>query len=374
MDILYTNYSLDKIAWIENLDGLGTFGPERIIAQTNYPYRIVATDLDSDGDIDILAKLYNSSFDDRIVWYENTDGQGNFSSEIHITTRDFDGWTISTMDIDNDGDMDIVSSYPEEIFANAHKLVWHENTDGQGTFSEAQEIYQFEFLLSAWTRIVNIVPTDVNGDGKTDIIVETKNADVADYIYWFESIDELGTFSLPQFIMVREPSLSSLQSYDLDSDGDNDLLISFFGAATSISWFENTDGQGNFGPKRIISTQVDGASDARAVDFNGDGQIDVVSSSAFDDKIAWYENTDILDVTDYSLKKMVLYPNPTNGWITINIEATISKIEVYNVIGQMINAVRNTKEIDLSNANSGIYFLKIESENGYTEVHKVVKH
>ena len=36
---------------------------------------------------------------------------------------------------------------------------------------------------------------------------------------------------------------------------------------------------------------ADGASSAFAIDLDGDGDIDVLSASWYDDKIAWYENT-----------------------------------------------------------------------------------
>ena len=39
-----------------------------------------------------------------------------------------------------------------------------------------------------------------------------------------------------------------------------------------------------------ISTSADGAYDVHAVDVDGDGDMDVLSTSHQDDKIAWYEN------------------------------------------------------------------------------------
>ena len=40
----------------------------------------------------------------------------------------------------------------------------------------------------------------------------------------------------------------------------------------------------------MISTNADGASSVYAIDVDGDGDIDVLSASQNDDKIAWYEN------------------------------------------------------------------------------------
>ena len=40
-------------------------------------------DVDGDGDVDVLSA---SVFDSKIAWYENTDGKGNFGPQQVITT------------------------------------------------------------------------------------------------------------------------------------------------------------------------------------------------------------------------------------------------------------------------------------------------
>ena len=40
----------------------------------------------------------------------------------------------------------------------------------------------------------------------------------------------------------------------------------------------------------VISTSADGAHDVSIGDVDGDGDLDIVSASATDDTIAWYEN------------------------------------------------------------------------------------
>ena len=42
-----------------------------------------AADVDGDGDLDVLSA---SATDDKIAWYENMDGQGNFGPQHMITT------------------------------------------------------------------------------------------------------------------------------------------------------------------------------------------------------------------------------------------------------------------------------------------------
>ena len=51
-------------------------------------------------------------------------------------------------------------------------------------------------------------------------------------------------------------------------------------------------GQGSFGSQQVIITEADYATSVYAADLDGDGDMDVLSASSLDDKIAWYENTD----------------------------------------------------------------------------------
>jgi len=64
----------------------------------------------------------------------------------------------------------------------------------------------------------------------------------------------------------------------LSSTANNDQII----------WYEN-DGTHNFSPT-IISTNADNAQAVHTDDLDGDGDVDIVSASLFDHKIAWYEN------------------------------------------------------------------------------------
>ncbi|MCI4649687.1 FG-GAP-like repeat-containing protein, partial [Phaeodactylibacter sp.] len=75
---------------------------------------------------------------------------------------------------------------------------------------------------------------------------------------------------------------------DLDGDGDMDVLSASFND-NKIAWYENLGG-GNFGPQQVISTIMNGTLSVHAADLDGDGDVDVLSASGYDDKVAWYEN------------------------------------------------------------------------------------
>ncbi|MCR9100369.1 MAG: VCBS repeat-containing protein [bacterium] len=75
---------------------------------------------------------------------------------------------------------------------------------------------------------------------------------------------------------------------DLDGDGDMDVLSASFND-NKIAWYENLGG-GSFGPQQVISTIMNGTLSVHAADLDGDGDVDVLSASGYDDKVAWYEN------------------------------------------------------------------------------------
>jgi hypothetical protein len=75
---------------------------------------------------------------------------------------------------------------------------------------------------------------------------------------------------------------NSVFAADVDADGDLDVL-SASRDDDKIAWYENTDGVGGFGTQRVISTAADGTHSVFAADLDGDGDPDVLSASANDD-------------------------------------------------------------------------------------------
>lgn len=131
IDIASIQVANDTVAWSENMDGLGTFGPLRIIANNlDTPARVFTADLDNDNDMDVLAAAIAG---DRIVWYENEDGLGNFSSEKIISIQTDNPTSVFAADLDNDGDHDVLS-----VSIADDKIAWYENFTilGVDTFNQ----------------------------------------------------------------------------------------------------------------------------------------------------------------------------------------------------------------------------------------------
>ncbi|MEL6812656.1 MAG: T9SS type A sorting domain-containing protein [Bacteroidota bacterium] len=362
-DLVYLENNPKRFGWFENLDGLGNFGTEQIILEEvgDFIMSVDVNDMDGDDDLDLILTRTNT-FTDKITWYENLDGQGSFGQEIILFDNLIQLHSPVLADIDGDDTVDIVTSHEN---LGPAKLVWYKNL-GNGNFDDAAEIHQFVFLHSDWTSIYDIQLADLNTDGRKDIAITAHHDDLGTSYHWFENLDNQGNFGpiqdLTKYSLFR----------DLDNDGDNDILAGNF-FYSRIYWVENTDGLGNFSIERTISTAVIFLRDLDIADFNGDGLVDVVSASVLDDKIAWYENTGILNTPNNSVLQPTVYPNPTKDKISIWPYQQIDEITVFNQFGQRIPVIGNNNLIDLTSAKSGLYFLLASFQNGRSRTYKVIK-
>ncbi len=265
----------NRVAWYENLDGQGSYSKQKTFSTyADWATSVHASDLDGDGDMDVL---FSSFENDKIAWFENLDGQGTFGLEQIITTDVSFAIDVYVSDLDGDGDMDVLSASE-----NDNKIAWYENTNGQGLFGLPQVI------TTSAEKAVSVHAEDLDGDGDMDVISASRDDDK---IAWYENTDGLGSFGPQQVVTTTADGANVTLSEDIDGDGDMDIISASFGD-DKIAWYENTDGQGSFGPEQIITTLADGVHSAYVVDLDNDGDIDVLSAAALGKKIAWHENTD----------------------------------------------------------------------------------
>jgi hypothetical protein len=279
-DVFTTSINDDELAWHENTDGTGTFGPAQVFTSSEDAIRsIFPADLDCDGDVDLLAAAV---FNNSITWYENTDGMGTFSTPTTITTLASGSTGVYAADFDNDGDLDVLGGSQTD-----NEMAWYENTDGNGTFGPQNVISNLA------TSVQRVFAADIDGDGDQDAIGTRANN-----IIWFENTDGAGTFGPFQVISDAASTPADVFAADVDGDGDMDVLHASI-ISDTFAWHENTDGQGTFAPQWVITNSADFARTIFAADIDGDGDTDVVGGSATDDTVAWFENQTIHRSADH---------------------------------------------------------------------------
>jgi hypothetical protein len=111
--------------------------------------------------------------------------------------------------------------------------------------------------------------------------------------------------------------------------------------------------------------------------YNGQ-QIYIAFVMIQDDGDNWYiDNVNVtgtLGTADFNGNfKASLYPNPTNGILNVDTDEAIEKIEVFGILGNLLNTEINTKTVDLTGFPNGFYLVKIKTVAGNVVIKKVMK-
>jgi hypothetical protein len=268
--------SVGQVVWYKNTDGMGTFSSKLPVASgalVGQARTVCAADFDGDLDLDVLV---GSPSNNEIYWYKNTDGLGTFGPALLVTTA-LVPYAAHAADVDGDGDMDVISTALGD-----NTIGWNENLDARGTFGPRQ------IITSVVNQAVSITTADIDGDTDLDLL----SASIVDNtIAWYENLDGDGTFGPQQVITTLAKQAIMVAAGDIDGDLDIDVL-SASQEDDEISWYENLDGAGTFGPQIIINMVINGASSALPVDMDFDGDLDVLTSGQNDDSVSWFENMD----------------------------------------------------------------------------------
>jgi len=338
----------DQIVWFMN-DGLGNFSSKIIVTdQIDAGHCVFASDLDGDGDNDVLSA---SVYDDKIAWYEN-DGNGNFSAQQIISSTTEGASTVYASDIDGDGDNDIIAGGAWD-----NTLSWYENIDGIGTFGT-------ENLISTTVDLIQFAYTaDLDGDFDQDVYFAAMGNNK---IAWFQN-DGNGNFG-SQHLIDYETDATDVFAQDFDNDNDLDIVSTADQGV--LSWFEN-NGFGEFSEQIVISNNNNRS--VYSADINGDNKYDILTASFYQQKLSWYENTGTASISHNIILDFSIYPNPANKYLIFQSDNVIKELIIFNSLGQNSISVSKTNRIDISYLNSGVYFVKATDINGNIRVKKVIK-
>lgn len=273
LDLMSSHGRDAAVRWRENIDGKGSYSDERSIEPRSWSAgRILAVDVDLDGDLDVVATLF---IEGTTAWYENLDGRGQFGDARVIHSQETANAIVSS-DLDGDGDADMV-------VALESRLVSFINQDGKGTFGEPRP------MLSPAARSIALELADIDGDGDMDCAYGAYLT-----LAWIPNVDGRGTFGAVNEIEKRPfgPYVDNVFARDIDRDGDQDLLYTrWYVFQKEFAWYPN-DGTGRFGPIQLIEYIEWGLNrnDATMADVDGDGDDDLIVADYVETKVRWFPN------------------------------------------------------------------------------------
>ncbi len=277
----------DRIAWFRNqtpTDPALPWAEDGIAGSGVTADAIVIADIDGDTFADIVAAR---PADNRISLYRNlgvAPPERPSFIEVVISNTAVEASAIFVADVNADGLPDVLSAS-----AGDDKIAWHENLlPRRGDGLPFTEHVVTESALGA----SSVAAADMNGDGKIDIVAASADDDtIAVYLRDDESPDTAPEFEAPGVVADDAEGARSVVVVDLDDDGDQDILAASTDDNT-IAWYESDGVDPPTFLEHVISENALGARSVVVADMDDDGDLDVVSASGRDNKIAWYVATE----------------------------------------------------------------------------------
>ncbi|MCG2461628.1 VCBS repeat-containing protein [Flavobacteriaceae bacterium F89] len=381
------------VVWYENPGDGNSNWKSYEIGKTNHPAdRLAIADLDGDAKADIIVteeRYPGLEPDANLFWYKQPMDRADEWKRIRIVTQ-YSMNNLDVKDMDHDGDMDIVTSEHKgpglelQLWRNNGKGVFVKKVldtgkeshlgaqvkdmDGDGDLdivSIGWDQYQKVHLwrndeISKETRNWKLYSTskgdmavpnsgnqqtaslvvDADKDGIMDFFIAERTA--APALTWYRHIDN----GWERYVVEDGPLLieAGSASYDIDGDGDQDIVFGGESGSNEVWWWENP--YPNFNPKvpwNRYTIKKSGANkhhDQLFGDFDGDGEQELVFWNQGAAALILAEiPADPKNVDEWQLQTIYRYSNDSEmeplvgingypGWQTVNEHEGLFKIDI----------------------------------------------
>ena len=291
-DVLSASFGDPYLAWYEQVPGgpgeAPSFNTHVITTPAAGVQSVFAADIDGDGDTDVLSASFS---DGAIAWHEQIPGApGEAPTFVRhvVTTMAIGAREVYAADVDGDGDTDVLSASELD-----DTVAWYEQVPGPPGEGLS---FTRRVITTEANGANSVFAIDMDGDGDTDVLSASAFDDT---IAWYQQVPGGPTTTRPRpppsfirrVITTQADNVLSVFASDIDGDGDTDVLSASSNDDT-VAWYQHVPGAPGEPPtfvRRVITAQADGAFSVFAADVDGDGDTDVLSTSSGDDTVAWYE-------------------------------------------------------------------------------------
>ncbi|MCU2733234.1 Ig-like domain-containing protein [Enterobacter hormaechei subsp. steigerwaltii] len=321
-----------QVMW--TYDGSSYTASQLAMGTTIWYGGVIAYDKTGDGYLDLA---YGDAGMDSLTYLVNTNGvlspdgtggEGGFYGQFDS------GREISGVDLNNDGTVDIVQHTNR---SGAYSLTVI-NNNGNGTLSIGQNLTNvFVANASNTTTAASMTWADFNGDGYMDLYLGSSYNNNGGVIYYNDGTGQLSTTKSAVEASNATAGYLSV-AVDWNGDGQMDIIkLSTYGSSQTATLFTN-NGYGSTWTSSQLASGLANVTGVAAVDYNWDGAQDLLVSQQNGKVVLVQNNAEIADGT-----AMHLHIVDSEG---INVYYG-NTVNLYNAAGVLVAS-------QIINAQSGI--------------------
>ncbi|WP_428183679.1 Ig-like domain-containing protein [Enterobacter hormaechei] len=280
-----------QVMW--TYDGSSYTASQLAMGTTIWYGGVIAYDKTGDGYLDLA---YGDAGMDSLTYLVNTNGvlspdgtggEGGFYGQFDS------GREISGVDLNNDGTVDIVQHTNR---SGAYSLTVITN-NGNGTLSIGQNLTNV-FVANAanTTTAASMTWADFNGDGYMDLYLGSSYNNTGGVIYYNNGAGQLSTTK--SAVEASNASAGYLSvAVDWNGDGQMDIIkLSTYGSSQTATLFTN-NGYGSTWTSSQLASGLANVTGVAAVDYNWDGAQDLLVSQQNGKVVLVQNNAEIADGT-----------------------------------------------------------------------------
>jgi hypothetical protein len=328
-------------------------------------------DIDNDNDKDvIITGLTGSGTGVGFTKLYTNNGSGIFTEVIATPFDQLGTSSVVFIDVENDGDKDIILAGKDSSNTNLTKLYLN---NGSGVFTVSSS--------SSFVGISggDLAVADSDNDGDRDVIVNGSSSQ--GWITKLYTNNGSGIFTEVTTTPFIGTLAGAVEFADFDNDGDKDVIVlgARIGNPSAMCKIYQNQGNNTFVESNdLIATYI--ASIAIA-DIDNDTDLDFIFGgthfTAPTRNPKMYKNNLVtLGTIDFEANNFITYyPNPTQDIVTFSSKENIESISFFNLLGQQIfskEVFAKEITIDLTDFSSGTYVAKLNS-NGKSKSVKLIK-